>query len=83
MQGKIEYDGDQSLFYRSATHIEDCELTTDKFIHTSAYPDRPEYTSNGTDIFLFNKNDFKKTSRLKYHTEFSLGEISWEKYSKI
>ena len=79
MQGKIEYDGRQSLYYRTTIHRESCEVAQNKFIHTSTDLDRPEYTYNGTELDYYNLNEFKITTHLKYHTEFNLNELQWAK----
>jgi hypothetical protein len=41
MRAKIFYNGEQSLFLRSTTHLEDCEVSENKFLHTSSFPDEP------------------------------------------
>jgi len=79
MQGKIFFDGSQSLFYGTTTHIEDCEIAENSFLHTSRYPDRPEYTYNGTNFNEYNKNDFRMTSHLFYFHEFNINELQWTK----
>jgi len=79
MQGKIFFDGSQSLFYGTTTHIEDCEIAENSFLHTSRYPDRPEYTYNGTNFNEYNKNYFRMTSHLFYFHEFNINELQWTK----
>jgi len=81
-QGKIFYDGSQSLFYKTATHWEDSEISKNKFIHTASgqYGDRDEYTSNGTDWQTFNRNTFELTTHLKYVHNFHSQELQWTKY---
>ncbi|MFW9866561.1 MAG: DUF2341 domain-containing protein, partial [Candidatus Thorarchaeota archaeon] len=79
MRGKIEFDGSQSLWYRDCSHLEDCEISVNKFIHTADYIDLPEFTYNGTNFLEYNKNDFRKTSHLLYTHDFNIDEIQWTK----
>jgi len=79
MQGKIEYDGRQSFYYRTTIHRESCEVAQNKFIHTSTHLSGPKYTYNGTELDFYNLNDFKIFTHLKYHTEFNLNELQWTK----
>ncbi|MFX1256495.1 MAG: hypothetical protein ACFFAN_01445, partial [Promethearchaeota archaeon] len=82
MQGKIEFDGDRSLFYESATHIEDAEVAKDKFVFTASqkdYGDLDKLTYNGTNWADYDQNNFKKTSHLYYFHDFSFGELWWTK----
>jgi hypothetical protein len=80
-RGKIFYDGEQSSpsFYKTTTHFEDCEIAENKFLHTSNWPDIPEYTYDGVDWNLYNTNNFTLTSHLYYHHEFSPPELQWTK----
>jgi hypothetical protein len=80
-RGKIFYDGEQTSpsFYKTTTHFEDCEIAENKFLHTSDWPDIPEYTYDGVDWNLYNTNNFTLTSHLYYHHEFSPPELQWTK----
>jgi hypothetical protein len=82
-QSKMVYDGEQSLFYNSAYHIEDLDQAKDKFVNT-AYGEDPslsEYVTNGTDCYLYTQNTMKKTTRLLYESDFKSSELQWTKYS--
>jgi len=77
-QSKIEFIGDSDLFYKSATHVEDCEIAKDKFAHTASYGNLDQMTYNGTSIDQYNKNEFKLTSHLFYLYNCHPEELQWE-----
>ena len=78
-RGKIVYDGAQSLYLKTTTHFEDSEIAQNKFLHTSSWPDRPDFTYSGLNFNQYNTNQFNTTTQLYYHTEFNVTEIQWTK----
>ncbi|KKN17689.1 hypothetical protein LCGC14_0963220, partial [marine sediment metagenome] len=80
MRGKIIYDGTQSLWYKNVTLFEDSEIAKNKFIHTAeSSPGRLNDTYNGLNWTEYNKNEFRTTNHLYYHTEFNMNEVQWTK----
>ena len=78
MRGKMVYDGEQSLFYETTSHMEDCEITTNKFVNTNHDDSTNNEIYNGT-VQEYNKNNFKVKNHLFYLQEFSAFEPQWIK----
>ncbi len=78
-RGKIVFNGSQSSFYRTTTHIEDAEISEDKFVNTFPYPTDKNNSYSGTNISFIDRNQFKTRTHLFYNHNFSVKEVQWVK----